>query len=280
MFEVNLRGLNLLSNQKTVEKLHRKTMKLNDIFESALVLLAGEATRLMREEAQLCVLDPTFNVNTIVNDQNAGFLASIQIPQIENSAFDIDFTTLQFLPSGAQRYSGIIPVSHKKVEVLIYPNEDLNFVSADGKAYKKHLQLELQVHRYLMGAQFEDEALDPLKMDVFQNVGKFEKKIGLAASDKEIYVVNEHVDRDQWVCLEEFVERNGGILNIPLFYHTDAPLFIIRYWAKKVLQIIHKLHEVGVVMRSLNLKQVYLSRDGQRMKLGNLRGVGKVNNLG
>ena len=33
-------------------------------------------------------------------------------------------------------------------------------------------------------------------------------------------------------------------------------------------------------MRSLNLKQVYLSRDGQRMKLGNLRGVGKVNNLG
>ena len=105
----------------------------------------------------MCVLDPTYNINIIVNDQNAGFLASIQIPTIENSAFDIDFTTLTFLPSGAQRFSGIIPVNNKKIEVLIYPNDDLNFVSADGKTYKKHLQLELQVHRYLMGAQFEDE---------------------------------------------------------------------------------------------------------------------------
>jgi hypothetical protein len=56
----------------------------------------------------------------------------------------------------------------------------------------------MQVHRYLMGAQFEDEdhQLDPNKMDIFSNVGKFEKKIGLAASDKEIYVVNEHINRD------------------------------------------------------------------------------------
>jgi hypothetical protein len=101
IFEINLRGLNMLSNQKNVEKLHRKAVKLNDIFESALILLAGEASRLMKEEAQLCVLDPTSNINVIVNDQNAGFLASIQIPTIENSAFDIDFSTLTFLPSGA-----------------------------------------------------------------------------------------------------------------------------------------------------------------------------------
>jgi len=33
-------------------------------------------------------------------------------------------------------------------------------------------------------------------MDIFPNVGKFEKKIGLASSDKEIYVVNEIVDED------------------------------------------------------------------------------------
>jgi len=28
---------------------------------------------------------------------------------IENSAFDIDFSTLQFLPSGAQKYGGVSP---------------------------------------------------------------------------------------------------------------------------------------------------------------------------
>lgn len=68
VFEINLRGLNMLSNQKTVEKLYHKSAKLNQIFESALILIAGEASRLMKEEAQLCVLDPTHNINTIVND--------------------------------------------------------------------------------------------------------------------------------------------------------------------------------------------------------------------
>lgn len=40
-----------MSNQKTVEKLYKKTAKLNEIFESALILLASESTRLMKEEA-------------------------------------------------------------------------------------------------------------------------------------------------------------------------------------------------------------------------------------
>ena len=42
-------------------------------------------------------------------------------------------------------------------------------------------------------------------MDVFANIGKFEKKIGLAASDKEIYIVNDHINEDEWICLEDFV---------------------------------------------------------------------------
>lgn len=51
VFEINLRSLNLLSNQKTVEKLHKKAQKLNDLFESSLVLLGSEATRLLKDEA-------------------------------------------------------------------------------------------------------------------------------------------------------------------------------------------------------------------------------------
>jgi hypothetical protein len=99
------------------------------------------------------VLDPSYNINTIVDDQNAGVLASIHVPTIENSAFDIDFSTLTFLPSGAQRYLGVMSDgTRRKVEVLIFPNDDLNYVSSDGKTYKKHLSLELQVHRYMMGA--------------------------------------------------------------------------------------------------------------------------------
>jgi hypothetical protein len=58
------------------------------------------------------------------------------------------------------------------------------------------------------------------------------------------------------------VNKNGGILNIPLFYHTDAPLFIIRHWAKMLLDIIKKVHDVSAVLRCLQLGQVYVSRDG------------------
>jgi hypothetical protein len=78
------------------------------------------------------------------------------------------------------------------------------------------------MHRYLMGVRFEedndefmeeseDEDLKKQKnvkeanMDIFPNIGKFEKKIGLSATDKEIWVVNKAVDTDEWICLDDFV---------------------------------------------------------------------------
>lgn len=48
-------------------------------------MLASEVTRLIKEEAQMCVLDPTFNVDTIVNDDNFGVLKSISLPTIEQT---------------------------------------------------------------------------------------------------------------------------------------------------------------------------------------------------
>jgi hypothetical protein len=32
-----------------------------------------------------------------------------------------------------------MPESRKEVEILVFPNEDLNYVSLDGKTFKKHL---------------------------------------------------------------------------------------------------------------------------------------------
>ena len=75
--------------------------------------------------------------------------------------------------------------------------------------------------------------------------------MGLAASDTEIKVVNELLDQDEWLNLNDFVEKNGGILNIPLFYQTEAPLFVIRYWAKMILKLIDKVHSYSAVLRCL-----------------------------
>ena len=51
MHELTLRGMSLMANQKNVQKLHRKQQILNDLFESTLMLLGGEANRLIKEEA-------------------------------------------------------------------------------------------------------------------------------------------------------------------------------------------------------------------------------------
>jgi hypothetical protein len=80
--------------------------------------------------------------------------------------------------------------------------------------------------------------------------------------------------------MEDFVDLNGGLLNIPLFYRTDAPLYIIRNWSTQLLGVIETLHEVGCVLRHMNLDQIFISRDGSRLKMNNFRGVGKVNNQG
>lgn len=170
------------------------------------------------------------------------------------------------------------------VEILQYPTDVLSYVSLDGKVYKKHLAAELQIQRYLMGARYEEDEdlgrLDDTDMDVFANIGKFEKKIGISVNEKEVYVINKWIDESEWFNMADFVEKNGGILNIPLFYHTDAPLFIIRHWARIILKIISKVHDVSVILRCLSTKQLWISRDGQKIRLGHTRGIGKVSNLG
>ena len=50
--------------------------------------------------------------------------------------------------------------------------------------------------------------------------------------------------------------------------------------SKIILEIISKVHDVSIVLRCLTTKQLWISRDGQRIKLGHTRGVGRVNNLG
>lgn len=47
-----------------MKRLCKKSLELNRLYESTSILLAGEVTRLIKEEAQLCVLDPTYNIDT------------------------------------------------------------------------------------------------------------------------------------------------------------------------------------------------------------------------
>lgn len=49
--EMNLRGLDMLANQLNLGKIYRRSQAANSLYEATLVLLAGEANRLIRDEA-------------------------------------------------------------------------------------------------------------------------------------------------------------------------------------------------------------------------------------
>jgi hypothetical protein len=83
IYELNMRSMSLLSNQLTVRRLINKSTNLSELFRSTLTLLAGEVKRLIKEEAQMCVLDPTFNIDTLVNDEKVGQLDAISPPLIQ-----------------------------------------------------------------------------------------------------------------------------------------------------------------------------------------------------
>ena len=93
-------------------------------------------------------------------------------------------------------------------------------------------------------------------------------------------MVNKSVDTEQWLTLNDFMTENGGLINVPMFYHSDAPIYVIRHWAKLILKIVQKCHDVSVVLRCLSTNQLWVSRDGKRIRLGHVRGSGKVNNIG
>lgn len=256
--EIGNRSMTLLSNQLNLDTIHRRAKAVNTLYESTLILLAGQANKIIRDEAQLCVLDPSYGINEIVGGAGHGQIGAVTVPTMENSTVDIDYNTVEYLPSGAQRLLGTLTKQRRKVEVLIYGKNDLIYVSADGSGFRRHLDFELRVHRSLMGVGYydDDEAQKELVSEgqdgeIVPNIGKSETKMGLAASDTEIRVVNELIDADQWINLDDFVMQNGGILNVPLFYHTDAPLFIIRHWAKLILKIVQKVHDMSAVLRCL-----------------------------
>ena len=156
--DITKNGFALLANQKTVEKIQKKARNLNELYSSTLVLLAGEITKILKEEAKTCLLDPAYQADRLpVADQSkVGDLHSITLPTIEQTQYDIDFASMDSVPCGAIQYKGVILQGRTPISVIVYPNETLQYTSLDGKSMKNHLALELQVHRYLMDAFYED----------------------------------------------------------------------------------------------------------------------------
>ena len=88
--------------------------------------------------------------------------------------------------------------------------------------------------------------------------------------EEEIYIINEKIDQNEYMCLDDLLKSNAGLLEIPELSHTDMAFYIVRFWSEKILSILTTLHNMNVTLRYFSLKDFYLSNDGKKIKMRNL----------
>lgn len=112
---------------------------------------------------------------------------------------------------------------------------------------------------------------------IFKNLATYEKRIGIEASDKELYVINEAVDLENFKSLAQLISENGGLLRIPFLTKTNAVTTIVKFWGAQLLKIIQEVHKLGCVLSVLRPQNIYIAKNGQNILLSNVRGVQRYN---
>lgn len=115
---------------------------------------------------------------------------------------------------------------------------------------------------------------------MIKNLCFFEKRIGVEVTDKEIYVINEKPDPNKYINLAQLVQTNGGLLRIPFLAKSNGLIYIIKSWGKQILHIIRTINQQGLVLSVLRLHDFYISKDGLKIVLSNVKGIGKVSHFG
>ena len=148
IIELKLRFVNVLSN-KNLSNSWKESKKA----KKALPQHNAPASWWSQQTYQKWGLDvcswPTQNFGNIVSDKNIGVLTSVSLHTIENCSYGIDYTTVESLLCGANKYFGkmMAMATREQIEVMLYPADILQYVSLNGKSFKAHLALELRVHQ-------------------------------------------------------------------------------------------------------------------------------------
>ena len=149
----------------------------------------------------------------------------------------------------------------------------LQEISSDGKNLLEHILFSLKVNHYL---QKND------KDNLFvKNFGIFFKQVIINKKlEEELFIVNEKVDKNEFISMFNLIKNNGGLLQIPEYINSDMTYYIIRYWGKIILDILLKFHNLNISLKFFNLKDFYLSYDGKRIKMNNILTYFNTNDKG
>jgi Ca2+-binding EF-hand superfamily protein/serine/threonine protein kinase len=189
------------------------------------------------------------------------------IPTFDLDQFKVDWDSVENINLAIKEYKGIILSNMNSVKIVLYSPEGIRYISSDGVTLEKHLDFELKFHLLVQD----------LAKNVIKCTGKYEKKVGVEANDKEMYIFYEEISGNS---IRNLVLNNGGLFNIPILYNSRTSIYIARFWARQLLQLIHGIHSYGGVLRLLSSERVLVSEDGLEIKLNSLRGLGEMDSNG
>jgi len=259
------RGLSLLSHQvylsMTEQLLRYSAVRLEELLRAVCVRCQGSIVA----EAGLVLLNP----------QDAGQANVLDFPELkgayaarmQSGDFRVMWEDTQVYNYALKICSGLLLSTQMPVSVEVYAPEGLKHISTDGNTSEKHLANMIKHHAYLQTK----------RPDLVRCIGTFERRVGVDATDKEVFVF---LEQRPGRSLREAISANGGLLQIPVIQNTRSSLFLVKFWGRLILDLLYALQGHSVVLRTLRPDSLLLSPDGLSVSLLSLRGMGVFDESG
>ena len=253
------RGLELISRQSRLGEglalLSSGTIRYSEFIDR---LLASILARL-HSQIWASSIKNEFNVLT-----NTYQLEAVNPKKVDPSDFKVDWDSGVPHTSSTSFYKGTQIPDLSPLQVCVYESEVLKHVSRDGTSFYSHVLKELACHTAL---QDKTQLLRPIQ-------GYHEKYLGL---DKTIFTL---YSSPKGVSFESLIQKNGGLLKIPLLYNTKVSVYLFKYWGRKVLNLLHSLHSYSISLRLCTPDKLLLQNSGSEVLLTGLQGIGHVDSNG
>lgn len=282
-----LRGLKLIGNKWASRRVVQSGMKSIEMsLDFAQNMVRGQLAIYINNETAVRLLNPVKDLSEALEltDRqailNRLLLISHQKVRIftDSSLFSYELPSKRKLSAYFSHYKGFSFEQSKPLDIIQYPKETLQLVCRDGRRFEEHLFAELRAQKVLTthdrNGGFRTDILPEI-------VGVFEKKLGLEASQKELYVLLEVLPESEFFSLAEVVKITGGLLRVPFLSKTAALGLILRLWGFELLEILNELCDSGIVLPFIRPENVILSRNpSAKIRLSNLRGMGLISEQG
>ena len=159
----------------------------------------------------------------------------------------------------------------KHMRVYKFRRSDLiKIISTDGQSLINQIEHSIKFYHYLATeeasiycAKFGNKCSNYF----FMNHGMTTKDTTINKKcDEEIYVFDELIDTDDYICLSDSIRNNGGLLSVPDLFNTDMVFYMIKFWGRQILKVFNLLHKFNICFKYINLTDIFISKDGLKIK--------------